>query len=94
MPIEHHKSGGTTITGKSIDYFRMAQLLSGLALEIRTGGRMKVARGVNCWMIIKREYGLKGSREKVYTAFQAMVEGRQANQMHVDPDGTVSGGTE
>lgn len=91
MPIEHHKGGGTTLTGKSIEYFAMVQALSGLKLEMKG---IRIARGVSCYALIKKRYGLKGSREKVLTQFQAMVDGRQANQKHIDHDGSESGGEE
>ena len=53
----------TTITGKEqIDVFRARVLLRGLKLE--TLGMTK--RGQSCYAIIKQEYGLKGSKQKVY----------------------------
>jgi hypothetical protein len=75
MPIEIHE-GGTTITGKDgIAFYRMAALKGALSLEIK-GLRMR--RGVSAYAIIKREFGLRGSRERVLEAFTRLVEEKSA----------------
>ena len=61
----------TTITGKEqIDAFRARVLLRGLKLE--TLGMTR--RGQSCYAIIKQEYGLKGSKQKVYEEFKKMLD--------------------
>jgi hypothetical protein len=90
MPIHHHKSGGTTLTGDAIDFFALAQLRSGLGLELKG---LRVSRGRTCYALAKRRYGLKGSRENVYAQLCRMVDEARAQQEHVDADGrrTVAG---
>lgn len=61
----------STITGKeNIEHFRRFTLLKALKLE--TMG-MK-GRGASAYSIIKREYGLKGNKQKVYEQFKQYVE--------------------
>tara|TARA_B100000131_G_scaffold297088_1_gene315519 strand:- start:33 stop:239 length:207 start_codon:yes stop_codon:yes gene_type:complete len=62
----------TIITGKeNIKKVRMMVLRSALQLEIN-GFRM--TRGKTAYSIIKKEYGLKGSRQKVYDQFTKLIE--------------------
>lgn len=73
MPIINHTHGGTSIVGKtSIDFYRLVTLQAGLRFECKTNG-MKITRGPSCHTIIKREFGFKGSREKVLEQFSAYV---------------------
>tara|TARA_S200000501_G_C20801538_1_gene734291 strand:- start:538 stop:732 length:195 start_codon:yes stop_codon:yes gene_type:complete len=61
----------TTIVGKEqIDAFRARVLLRGLKLEMLGMTR----RGQSCYAIIKQEYGLKGSKQKVYDQFKVMLD--------------------
>ena len=60
----------TLDTTKQIDAFRARVLLRGLKLE--TLGMTK--RGQSCYAIIKQEYGLKGSKQKVYDQFKIMLD--------------------
>jgi len=53
-----------------IQAFRARVLLRGLKLE--TLGMTK--RGASCYSIIKQEYGLKGSKQKVYDQFKNMLD--------------------
>jgi len=57
-------------TPEQIDAFRARVLLRGLRLE--TLGMTK--RGASCYSIIKQEYGLKGSKQKVYDEFKKMLD--------------------
>lgn len=67
MPITN-ENGATIITGKAIDWFRMRTLQSALKLELAgLKGR------VNAYALIKQEFGLKGTKERVYEQFAAMV---------------------
>lgn len=61
-----------------IEMFRFKTLLKGLRLE--TLG-MKMSRGQSCYSIIKQEFGLKGSKQKVYDQFKSMLE--QVNERAV-----------
>jgi len=58
------------ITGDKIPLFRMATLRAGLRLECKGLGK----RGESCFSIIKREFGLKGNKEKVLEEFSAIYE--------------------
>ena len=61
-----------------IEMFRYKTLLKGLRLEM-VG--MKMSRGQSCYSIIKQEFGLKGSKQKVYDQFKLMLE--QVNERAV-----------
>jgi len=62
----------TIITGKeNIKKVRMMVLRSALQLEING---FKMTRGKTAYSIIKKEYGLKGSRQKVYDQFTKLIE--------------------
>jgi hypothetical protein len=64
MPIDSTGGGGWIATGTdSIMAVRFAYLITGLKSEIR--GMRLTAKGSTCYSILKREYGFKGSREKV-----------------------------
>ena len=56
---------------EQIEMFRYKTLLKGLRLE--TLG-MKMSRGQSCYNIIKQEFDLKGSKQKVYDQFKLMLE--------------------
>ena len=71
MPVEITKNGTTIITGQAIDYFRMRTLLSGLKLELKG---LKMSRGVSCYAIIKKEFGLRGNKQKVFDQFKAQLD--------------------
>lgn len=79
MPIEVHKDGGFTATGKSVDFVRMAALKSALHLELVGMKR----RGRSAYSIIREEFGLKGSREKVYEQFCKLVDAESAKQTRI-----------
>jgi hypothetical protein len=58
-------------TPEQIEMFRYKTLLRGLRLE--TLG-MQMSRGRSCYSIIKQEFGLKGSKQKVFDQFKLMLE--------------------
>jgi hypothetical protein len=62
----------TLDTTEQIDAFRARVLLKGLKLEILGMAR----RGQSCYAIIKQEYGLKGSKQKVYEDFKKILDMR------------------
>jgi len=71
MPIEQF-AGGVSITGESIMHYRLLTLIQGLKSEIR--GMRLTSKGRTCYSIIKSEYGLKGSREKVLVQIQEIMD--------------------
>ena len=62
----------TLYTPTQIEAFRFKTLLRGLKLEL-VG--MKMSRGRSCYSIVKDEFGLKGSKQKVYDQFKQLIEG-------------------
>lgn len=84
MPIHHH-SGSTTLTGDSVDFFRLAAFRMAVGLEIKG---IKMRRGPVVWKQAAREYGIKGDRQAVYEWLCAKVAELRAQQEHVDVDGT------
>jgi len=71
MPFEQ-SAGGVMITGESIMHYRLLTLIQGLKSEIR--GMRLTSKGRTCYSIIKSEYGLKGSREKVLVQIQEIMD--------------------
>ena len=62
----------TLNTPTQIEAFRFKTLLRGLKLEL---AGMKMSRGRSCYSIIKEEFNLKGSKQKVYDQFKQLTEG-------------------
>ena len=54
-----------------ITNYRHKVLLSGLKLELEG---MSLTRGRSCYSIIKKEFGLKGNRQKVLAQFEKIIE--------------------
>jgi len=62
----------TMITDRaSINNFRILTLVKGLKLEILG---LKRGRGKSCYQILKDEFGLKGSKQKVYDQLNQVFE--------------------
>jgi hypothetical protein len=53
-----------------INQFRYMTILRGLGLEIKG---LKVSRGMTMYSLIKKELGLKGTRESVYNELAQML---------------------
>jgi len=62
-------------TPEQIDTFRQHTLLRGLQGEIMG---LKLCRGRSCYSIIKQEFGLTGSKQKVYDQFKKLLQGKQS----------------
>ena len=58
-------------TPEKIDLYRMLVLEKLLRLEILG---IKMGRGKTAYSAIKKEYNLKGGRQKVYDIFKQMIE--------------------
>lgn len=72
MAIHVRNDGGFLVEGpQAIAFYRMASLKHALKLEI---AGIRVRRGFSAYATIKREFGLKGSREAVLHRFSAMVD--------------------
>ena len=60
------------ISGKeNVLYWRERVLLAGLKLEMKG---MKRSRGQSCYAIVKKEYGFKGNKAKVYAQFKELLD--------------------
>ena len=59
-----------TITGRNIDRFRLLVLKYGLSLEMK--GLQK--KRPSCYTVIKNEFNLKGSKQKVYDEFCKIIK--------------------
>jgi len=53
-----------------IAHFRYCTMLRGLGLEIKG---LKMSRGMSMYSLVKKELGLKGSRESVYNDLALML---------------------
>jgi hypothetical protein len=51
-------------------------IYNGLKFEIKTNGKMRLTRNISCYALAKREYGLKGNREKVLAALKGILEAK------------------
>jgi len=56
---------------QAVDFFRMNALLSGMKFELKTG--MKLTRGPSSFTFVKKEYGLKGNKQKLIDQFEKLV---------------------
>ena len=56
---------------KQINTFRLLTLRAGLKLEMRGMKR----RGISCYKMIKDEFNLKGSKQKVYEQLNDIING-------------------
>lgn len=90
MPIEH-SSGGTTLTGDSIEYFRLCTMMSAVGLEMKG---IRMCRGLVVWKRAARDYGIKGNRVAVYAWLCAKVKELQQQQEHVEDGIHTVGGLE
>jgi len=71
MTIETFDNGGYIVTGDSIPTYRLLMLRQALKMEMK-GLRISSHRPT-AYSIIKKEFGLKGSKLKVLTAFESIL---------------------
>jgi hypothetical protein len=84
MPINVHKSGGFTVTGpEGMNFYRMAALKGALSLEMKG---LRVTRNFSAYATIKREFGLKGTRQSVYEQFCKLVDEQSSKVARVYED--------
>lgn len=79
MPIDHNP-GGTSITGDSQEFFRLASLRGAVSLEV---AGMKVSRGPVIWKQVKAEYKTPGGKLAVYEWLKAEVARLRPLQEHI-----------
>ncbi len=70
--ITAHANGGISIVGPdAINLARLLMIKSGMEFEARTG--MRLTKAVpSCFTIARREFGLKGNKQKLYQQFCEM----------------------
>jgi len=56
--------------------YRELMIYSGLKFEVKTNGKMRLTRRISCYALAKKEYGLKGNREKVLAALKEILEAK------------------
>ena len=56
--------------------YRELMIYSGLKFEVKTNGKMRLTRRISCYALAKKEYGLKGNREKVLAALKEIREAK------------------
>jgi hypothetical protein len=67
---------GTMITGESINRFRLLMAIQGLETHIRSGGRMRVSRGVTPKLCMGIVSGFTRKKYKRTDAQKAVEDGR------------------
>lgn len=70
---------GTTFTGTGVAFFRMAMMKVAMEFELKTGRRAPGARS-SVFNLVKREFGLKGSKAKVAADFAHILDEARALQ--------------
>ncbi len=74
MSIHVDENGPRVYSGPAaVNFFRMAALLQGMKSELRTGMRM-TRRASSCFTIVRREYGLRGNKQKLIEQFAKLVD--------------------
>lgn len=71
MTIETFEDGGYVITGDSIPAYRLLMLRQALRMELK--GLRVSSHSPTAYSIIKKEFGLKGSKAKVLAAFETIL---------------------
>ena len=76
----HNNEGGIMLnTPEQICAYRELMIYNGLKFEFRTASRgtpMRLTRGVSCYALAKKQYGLKGNRQKVLAALKELLEAK------------------
>ena len=70
--VEINETSTVFVGKKAVDLFRLMTLVRGLRMEIL--GMRLTSKGSTCYAIAKREFGLKGSRQKVLDQLVPIVE--------------------
>jgi hypothetical protein len=74
MPIRVAQDGTPMVFDgpQAVNFLRMTMILRGMKLELRTGMRM-TSRAPSCFTLARREYGLKGNKQKLIDQFEVLV---------------------
>ena len=68
---------GVSFSGsRGVNLYRMITLYRGLGLELK--GMRLTRKAPTCYSIIRREYGLKGNKQRVLDQFEVLLEEAKA----------------
>lgn len=82
MPVYTKDGVATSFVGpESVNLFRLMTMIRGLRVELRG---MRLTRGVSCYAMAKKEFGLKGNKEKVLAQLEAVLENMKAHAKIVE----------
>ncbi len=88
MAITVHGDGGMSITGE--ESIKLARMLTQLhALKGEGFGIRYTRGGPSVLSMVKKEYNLKGNRDKVFTAFAAIVQAYGAEHRRMQDAGEI-----
>lgn len=77
MPIYTKDGVATSFVGpESVNLFRVMTMVRGLRAELRG---MRLSRGISCYAMAKKEFGLRGNKEKVLAQLEAVLENMKAH---------------
>lgn len=83
MPIYSGPQGPQAFVGKeAVDFFRMATVLRGMKSELATGMRM-TSKAPSCFTIARRDYGLKGNKQKLIEQMEKLVAEKNKTMEYV-----------
>lgn len=68
--IEQTASGSIHFGPEGIPLLRLVTMLRGLGLELKG---IRMCRGISCYALAKKEFGLKGNKAKVYAQLAEIV---------------------
>lgn len=77
MSITIGKHGSVTFDSEAVSLYRLMTLVQGLKLETKG---MKLTRGVSCYAIAKKEFGLKGNKQSVLLQMEGILA--EAKKQH------------
>lgn len=76
MTITITQTGATVFEGReSISLLRLMTMVQGLRLEIKG---LRLTRGVSCYALAKKEFGLKGNKDKVLAQLETILADAKA----------------
>jgi glucose-6-phosphate dehydrogenase assembly protein OpcA len=80
MPVEV-SSSGVIFTGEDgVNLYRMATIIMGMKAEMRGMRLTSKAKAPSCFTIARREFGLRGSKEKIFADMTALYNAAKAEQ--------------
>ena len=75
MAIEENEYGSIMITGlRDTHLYRLLTIKKGLEIEIKSNGKMKMTRGVKMTTVLRREYDIRGNRQKQLIQLNRMID--------------------